>query len=75
MISTSFYFSSNIMNYSSSASLFSSSSSPSISYPLIPKSVSTAAIMGRRPYMEDEFTVSNDQLYAAVFDGIFPHLN
>jgi hypothetical protein len=39
-----------------------------------PSLVSTVAIKGRRPHMEDEVVVSDDHLYAAVFDGKNHHL-
>lgn len=32
--------------------------------------ISSSAIKGRRPYMEDEFLISENKLYNAVFDGI-----
>jgi hypothetical protein len=38
-----------------------------LQYP--PKLISSSALRGHRTTMEDEFYVSSDNLYAAVFDG------
>jgi hypothetical protein len=66
MVSSSLYFQTTI---SASASASTSRRAVSSTVKFSPKMVSTAAIRGRRPYMEDEFSVSDDNLYAAVFDG------
>jgi hypothetical protein len=47
----------------------SSNSSTSFGEKYKPALISSIAIKGRRPHMEDEVVISEDNLYAAVFDG------